>query len=221
MSHSVQALVFDVGDVIATQDRAAADAAYAAVRADLSTALVNRARNGAALYELWVGYSVGAVDGDVYWDAVAAALGLDPAAGPRLRHAHGSTVWAVRDPDVMALIGALARAGAPALGVLSNSAPDCEPHIPAFAGLFRVLHFSHRTGRRKPDAEAYTEVARALGVGPEQAVFIDDKPRNVEAARRAGMRAIAYVGARDLAQDLAALGVPLHGSAGGSVAADG
>ena len=48
------------------------------------------------------------------------------------------------------------------------------------------------TGILKPDPRAYAAVVEALGVPARDCVFVDDQPRNVEGARRAGMQAVAF-----------------------------
>jgi beta-phosphoglucomutase len=46
----------------------------------------------------------------------------------------------------------------------------------------------------KPDPEVFLIAARKLGVAPNRAVVIEDAPVGIEAAKRAGMRAIALIG---------------------------
>lgn len=53
---------------------------------------------------------------------------------------------------------------------------------------------SCHTGVRKPEPEAYRQAIRALGVAPEQLVFVDDREPNCAAARGVGMRAIQFRG---------------------------
>lgn len=43
----------------------------------------------------------------------------------------------------------------------------------------------------KPEPAIFLEVARRLGVAPEQCIVFEDAPLGIEAARRAGMRAVA------------------------------
>lgn len=82
-------------------------------------------------------------------------------------------------------------------------------------GLSRYLSWSFvscLTGHRKPDPEAYLFPARALGVSPESCVFIDDRPKNVDGARRVGMPAVLRTPDIDaLARDLESCGVRAQG----------
>ena len=56
--------------------------------------------------------------------------------------------------------------------------------------LFEVIIDSSAVGMRKPDARIYRMALEQLGVAPENAVFLDDAPGNIEAARAVGMHAI-------------------------------
>lgn len=61
-------------------------------------------------------------------------------------------------------------------------------------------------GLRKPDAAIYSTVAERLGETPSALIVVDDRPRNCEAARSVGMRALCFLGdAQQLAAELSAL----------------
>lgn len=51
---------------------------------------------------------------------------------------------------------------------------------------------SSAVGACKPDAAIFRAALAAVGVGPEQVIFIDDTPGHVEAARRVGLHAHIY-----------------------------
>jgi putative hydrolase of the HAD superfamily len=108
---------------------------------------------------------------------------------------------------VLAIVRALRALGLK-LATLSNSAPEHDEQVAPFADLFDVMHFSHRTGARKPEPEAYRRVLADLGVAAAACVFTDDKARNVEAAARMGIVAFIFVDATQLGAALAALGLP-------------
>ena len=50
----------------------------------------------------------------------------------------------------------------------------------------------------KPGQEIFREAIRRTGFAPAEILFIDDSPRNVEAAAAAGMRSALYVQGEDL-----------------------
>jgi HAD superfamily hydrolase (TIGR01509 family) len=62
---------------------------------------------------------------------------------------------------------------------------------------------SCKTGVRKPDPQAFLGAAATLEVDPQQCLFIDDRPVNVNAAQLVGMVAILYHSAEQLREELA------------------
>jgi putative hydrolase of the HAD superfamily len=56
--------------------------------------------------------------------------------------------------------------------------------------MFDVIVDSSVVGMRKPDPRVYRLALEQLGVEPEESVFLDDAPGNVEAARALGMHGI-------------------------------
>ena len=62
---------------------------------------------------------------------------------------------------------------------------------------------SCHTGVRKPDPQAYLGAAETLEVEPADCVFIDDRSKNVEAARDVGMDAILKLDAAQVRAELA------------------
>ena len=46
----------------------------------------------------------------------------------------------------------------------------------------------------KPDTRIYELLCETYGLNPEECVFIDDRPENVEAAERVGMKGIVFTG---------------------------
>lgn len=75
---------------------------------------------------------------------------------------------------------------------------------PMFADVFeRFAHLvlSFEIGCRKPEAKFYQECLAACGCSPNEALFLDDRPENVEGAKALGIRAVRY----DPSLDLAAL----------------
>ena len=56
--------------------------------------------------------------------------------------------------------------------------------------IFDDVFVSSRMGCRKPDAEAFHKVARAIGEPLGKILFFDDAPENIDGARRCGMPGI-------------------------------
>ena len=62
-------------------------------------------------------------------------------------------------------------------------------------------------GLRKPDPQIYSLALQRVGVRPERAIYIDDRPELVEAGRGVGLTAIRFENSRQLEQDLRAAGI--------------
>ena len=58
---------------------------------------------------------------------------------------------------------------------------------------FDCSYYSCDFHRAKPAAEAFLHCLNCLGVAPGEALFLDDRQENVEAARRLGIHAIHFV----------------------------
>ncbi|KAJ9546037.1 hypothetical protein OSB04_025744 [Centaurea solstitialis] len=63
------------------------------------------------------------------------------------------------------------------------------------------------TGKRKPDPDFYLEALKHLDTEPKNCVFVDDRLKNVEAAKGTGINGIQFKNADSLRQDLSLLGV--------------
>lgn len=80
--------------------------------------------------------------------------------------------------------------------VLSNEldlfyGPDFR-HKLSFIDDFDLIHDATYTKTLKPDAQAYDNLARELGVAPAACVFVDDQQRNIDGAIRAGMQTVHF-----------------------------
>ncbi len=67
---------------------------------------------------------------------------------------------------------------------------DYQYQIRDLEGRFaHKAYYSHEINLRKPNIDIYEYVLKDAGLKPEETLFIDDNPANVEAAQRAGIRA--------------------------------
>ena len=78
---------------------------------------------------------------------------------------------------------AVVTSGTRALALARLAAVGIEP--PA------VVVFADDVARGKPDPEGYLAAARRLGVDPVEALVVEDAPPGIEAAKAAGMAAVA------------------------------
>jgi putative hydrolase of the HAD superfamily len=93
---------------------------------------------------------------------------------------------------------------------LNNEGRDLNEYRIATCGLqeFLLAFFSScYLGVLKPSPAIYRLGLSFAGVRPDEAVMIDDRAQNVQAARSVGMHAVQFRDAAGLRQDLAALGV--------------
>ena len=97
------------------------------------------------------------------------------------------------------------------LYAFSNTNPAHVAHFShAYAdvlGHFREIFLSSSIGLRKPDAEAYDHVIKAIGVPASRVLFFDDSAANIEGARARGLSAIHVTSTDDVARALTALGI--------------
>ncbi len=96
------------------------------------------------------------------------------------------------------------------LYALSNWSAETFPHA---RERFRFLDWFHGTvisgdvGVSKPDPRIFHILFQRFGIDPDRAVFIDDVPRNVTAARDLGLEALQFSSGAALRQDLERLGL--------------
>jgi epoxide hydrolase-like predicted phosphatase len=104
------------------------------------------------------------------------------------------------------------RAAGYRLGILSNT---CQPHweyvsqgrFAIIAKYFDPCVLSYRAGAMKPQREIYQAACEATGLAPEELLFLDDHPANVDGARAAGLDALLYTSSQQLIADLVQRGV--------------
>lgn len=116
----------------------------------------------------------------------------------------------------VATLRALDEAGV-RLYALTNWSAEKFPHAEDmfdWMSSFRGVVVSGAEGMVKPDPKIYRILLERYGVEASSAVFIDDNPPNVEAARGLGFTAFHFTGPNRLATDLAGIGLPVNGKEG-------
>lgn len=74
-------------------------------------------------------------------------------------------------------------------------------------GMFDVVINSARLGVKKPDKRIYQIALERLELFPDETIFIDDKEKNVKAARELGIDSIIFLSPTQLRKDLAIRGI--------------
>jgi putative hydrolase of the HAD superfamily len=156
----------------------------------------------------WDDVQHGHTDSNAFWADVGERLGLDTAGVEAFRRGF----WAGDRPDqeMVEHIRHLRSQGY-RTALLSNAPADLPEYLEqlGIVDAFDVIVISGVEGVAKPDPEIYRRALGRLDVAPHQAVFIDDMRVNVEAARRAGLRAWRFRGLAPLRVQLQDLGVSL------------
>jgi putative hydrolase of the HAD superfamily len=104
----------------------------------------------------------------------------------------------------------LSASGKYRLFTLNNESRELHEHRLRSFGLcsiFTAFLASCYLGQVKPDEDIYRNALGIAGCGTGDAIFIDDRPVNVETATRLGFRAILFQGLDVLRAELAPLGV--------------
>ena len=77
------------------------------------------------------------------------------------------------------------------IALLSNALPNLEDTALNLADEDKVL-VSYRLKLLKPDPEIYRQTLKQLNLLPHEVIFVDDKRKNVEAARKIGITSIVF-----------------------------
>jgi epoxide hydrolase-like predicted phosphatase len=91
------------------------------------------------------------------------------------------------------------------IGLLSNAWVDSRKRLGAlfhFIEIFDVSIFSAEVKERKPEPEIYRIMLDRLEVKPEESIFIDDFPENIEGAKKLGITTILFKNTKDTIQNI-------------------
>ena len=113
-------------------------------------------------------------------------------------------------PESLALLDELATTGSYLLATLNNESRELNEHRIDTFGLrdrFSMFVSSCYLGLKKPEHEIFQTALDLSQQPPEQCLFIDDRPLNLECAVRARMRTIQYLDADQLRASLRAHGI--------------
>jgi len=152
-------------------------------------------------------HEIGRIDDAAFFAGLRDQLGIDITDTQFLEG--WNSIFAGEMPGIAPLLASAARRMP--LYAFSNTNPAHIAHFStAYAdvlGHFREMFLSSTIGLRKPDAEAYDHVVKAIGVPASRILFFDDTAANVEGARARGLCAIHVTSTDDVARALTALGI--------------
>lgn len=149
-------------------------------------------------------YDLG-LTGREFWGRVAADAGTSftPAQIVNLIESD-VLMWTSVNEEMLGWAAALQNAGI-RTAVLSNMVWEILLHMQKRFGWlsgFAQLTWSCELGIAKPDPEIYLYTCEGLGIPPEETLFLDDKPENVAAAEKLGMKGIQFTTVERLREEL-------------------
>ena len=154
-------------------------------------------------------YDRGDVEPVDYWHKFAAQAGVKIDA-PTIEHVRQLDLdqWSEINEPMVRWLEKIHEAGYKT-AILSNMPTDMVAHVRK--NFPWIKHFDHQIFSAearsiKPEPAIYERCIKALGVQPQEALFIDDREENLEQARRIGIRGIRFQSAEHLRGELQALG---------------
>lgn len=155
-------------------------------------------------------YDEGKLTGLAFWQKLGADAGLrlGPAEIEELS-LWDARMWTTQNPAMVAWQQRLKERGL-LTAILSNMGDSVHANIMReFAWLagFDVLVWSYELRIAKPDPAIYRFLLEKLGTRPDETLFLDDKPVNIEAARAAGMKGLVFSTVEQLRADVLAQGL--------------
>lgn len=180
------ALLFDLGGVVLDIDLRRVFARWAAAASCDAAWLQHRF----SVDESFLLHETGQIGDDAFFARLRASLGLD------LSDAELLDGWnAIFIGEMPGISAALAAAATrlPLYAFSNTNRPHQEYFVRRFAGVlshFQEVYTSSSIGLRKPDAQAFQFVVKAMGVPADRILFFDDSPANVQGARACGLKAI-------------------------------
>jgi putative hydrolase of the HAD superfamily len=178
-------LLVDWGGVMTT-DVFASFAAFCAREGLAADAVTRLFRSDLTARGLLAGLETGAVTEGGFEQGMAELLHV-PADGLIGRLMRDTRV----EPRMTAAVLAARREGV-ATGLISNSWGERGYPRERFAELFDGVVISGEAKVRKPSREIYELGARAIGLRPEQCVFVDDLRGNLKPAQELGMAVVHH-----------------------------
>jgi putative hydrolase of the HAD superfamily len=169
-----------------------------------------------SFYKLWETsrdtYDRGDITAEEYWLTLAAQTNtsIDRRQIEALRRLEVE-IWANPNPYMLDWLSALYSAGFKT-ALLSNMPLDLMAYVREnfqWMENFTFKTFSAEVKLIKPDPAIYEHTLRGLGVSADEALFVDDRETNIQAARMLGIHAIQFRSMAQLKDDLKTLGFPI------------
>ena len=194
----IKAVIFDWGGVL-IDDPSPNIISYCADFLGVSKKLFTKA------YEKFnADFQKGIISEDIFWDKVCKELKVqkpstDSLWGDAFRH-----VYSPKE-KIFALASELHNRGYK-VGFLSNTeVPAMKYFHEKGYDMFDATVFSCEDGTIKPERRIYEMILDKLGVKPHEAIFIDDKEKYLEGAKKLGINAILFISPDQVKKELNSL----------------
>ena len=157
-------------------------------------------------------YDRGDLTPEVYWDMLAKDAGIKMT--PELLaevNELDSEMWGRPNPKMVQWMQQLSVAGIK-IGLLSNMHPGMVRYVREkfeWVASFASAIFSADVRMVKPDSAIYKHTLEKLGVAAENALFIDDREKNIHTARALGIHTVHFRSMAGLRKELEAIGFPI------------
>lgn len=186
---TITAIYFDLGGVIVRTEEKKPRAQLAA-EFGLTYEELERIVFGNGLYSTAARATAGKLTEEAHWVSVTRRLGLPLSERPRIQEQFfaGDTI----DWNLVAFLRQARKRYK--TGLISNAWGGLRTWIRQqnFIDAFDHLTISAEVGIPKPKPGIYQHALSALGVRPEQAIFVDDFSENIEACRQLGMYGVHF-----------------------------
>lgn len=194
MAIPIRAVIFDYGKVLSAPQKHADLAAMAAIL-KLTTDQFEP-----FYWRYRMDYDRADLDAVSYWSKIAADAHreLNDTQIAELRY-HDVEGWSESDPVMVGWATRLRESGVP-IAVLSNMPADLREHVTLKVDWFPQfdhMTFSCDVHSCKPDAAIYEHCLHGLKAAPSDTIFLDDRPENVDGAKRVGIRSFIYTTPRE------------------------
>jgi putative hydrolase of the HAD superfamily len=146
------------------------------------------------------GYVTGRISESAYWEAVRERAGIAAPDGELRAEILGRFVLR---PDVLDCVRKARDAGCftALLSDQTNWLDEIDVRTP-FLHVFDFVFNSYIMKKSKQDPTVFADVCAAMGVAPEEALFVDDRPANLERARSAGLETVLVTDSESIRQEL-------------------
>jgi putative hydrolase of the HAD superfamily len=202
----IRAVIFDYGEVLCHRPPEAEFKRLADVfGADGKSFLTLWEKNRGA-------FDRGDLTGEAYWSALAEDAGVEIDAAQLDQICRWDVEMFGRANVVMVSWLRRLREAGMKTGLLSNIHPAMIAYLREnfdWLELFDFKTFSAEVRLIKPDRAIYEHTLRGLEVAAGEALFVDDREINVQAARELGIRGLRFRSVEQLRRDLMAIGFPI------------